>query len=75
MIALSDLIEKLGGPTAVANKRGITPPAVTNWVMRGRVAAEHQIALWSMAVDAGLDWKPEGAEGLELTRVDSERAA
>ena len=75
MITLSDLIEQLGGPTVVAARRGITPPAVTNWVSRGQVAAEHRIALWGMAVDAGLDWKPEGAEDLELVRRASSEAA
>lgn len=75
MISLAELIEGLGGATAVARERRVTPAAVTNWVMRGQVAAEHRIPLWGMAVDAGLDWKPEGAEGLELSRADGERAA
>lgn len=68
MISLAELIDGLGGPSAVAARCGITPPAVTNWVMRNQVAAEHRIAIWAMAVDAGLAWKPAGADGLELSR-------
>lgn len=68
MISLPELIAELGGATAIAGRRGITPAAVTNWVIRGQVAAEHRIALWGMAVDAGLDWRPDGADGLILSR-------
>lgn len=68
MLTLDALIEALGGPTRVAQRRGVTTAAVTNWVARGQIAAEHRIAVWGMAVDAGLDWRPEGADGLVLSR-------
>lgn len=34
------------------------------WVQRGEIPAEHRNEVWQMALDAGLDWTPPGAEGL-----------
>lgn len=38
--------------------------AVSNWLARGAVPAEHRNTVWQMALDAGIDWTPPGAEGL-----------
>ena len=61
-----ELIRSLGGPTKVAEDCGVTPQAVTNWMARGRVAAEHQVTLWRLATERGVAWTPPGAEGLKL---------
>lgn len=71
---VSELIVKLGGPTKVARALGITPPAVSNWSADGRVPPIHDVRLWRMATEAGLDWAPPGAEGLALV-VKAEVAA
>ncbi len=36
---IDDLIDALGGDTAVANWLGISQPAVANWKVRGQIAA------------------------------------
>lgn len=66
MTELRDLIKQLGGATKVAARCGVTPPAVTNWTVRGEIAAEHRITIWRLAHEAGIDWTPPGAEGLTL---------
>lgn len=58
-----ELIESLGGITAVARQLGVEPNRVNNWRRRG-VPADQHIALWRMALAAGLDWEPPGAAEL-----------
>lgn len=58
-----ELIELLGGATAVARRLGVEPNRVNNWKRRG-IPAEHHLSLWRMAILAGLGWQPPGAEGL-----------
>lgn len=76
-----DLIDALGGPAAVAAARGLSVTAVFNWCAGGAVPPRHWIALWRMAKQAGLDWRPPGTEGLDLvllpamTGDDAERPA
>lgn len=59
MALLSEL-----GRKAVAERCGVRQNAVSNWLARGELPAEHRLAVWQMALDAGLDWTPPGAEGL-----------
>ena len=66
MMPLSDLISALGGPLAVGAECGVGASAVSNWVARGSVAAEHRVTVWRMATKAGLNWAPPGCEGLRL---------
>lgn len=73
MLSLNALITGLGGATKVAQECGVLPSAVSNWVSRGAIAAEHRVTVWRLAAAAGLDWTPPGAEGLAL--VAKERAA
>lgn len=76
MLSNSDLIAKLGGPTKVAAARGVIPSAVSNWIARGVIPAEHRMAVWRMATEAGLDWAPPGAEGFALVpRAGAAQAA
>lgn len=72
-MTLADLFRQLGGHAAVAERLGLRRTAVTMWVRRGEIAAEHRNAVWQMALDAGLDWTPPGAEGLrdKLRRAPS----
>lgn len=66
MLTIPDLIAGLGGTTKVATACGIQPSAVSNWVARDSIAAQHQITIWRMAEAAGLDWAPPGAAGMAL---------
>lgn len=61
---LRDLFAGLGGQRAVATRLGVGVTAVSNWAVRGRLPAEHRLTVWQMALDAGLDWTPPGAEAL-----------
>lgn len=63
---VSELIRRLGGPTKVARVLRITTQAVSNWSAVNRVPREHDVAVWRLATEAGLDWAPPGAEGLAL---------
>lgn len=63
-MSLTELLRALGGHAAVAERLGLRRTAVTMWVQRGEIAAEHRNAVWQMALDAGLDWTPPGAEAL-----------
>lgn len=60
---LATLMAKLGRK-AVAAACGVRQNAVSNWLSRGELPAEHRLTLWQMALDAGLDWTPPGAEAL-----------
>jgi DNA-binding transcriptional regulator YdaS (Cro superfamily) len=66
MLSISDVILGLGGATRVALACGVQPSAVSNWIARGAIAAEHRVTVWRMATETGLDWAPPGAEGLAL---------
>jgi hypothetical protein len=39
---------------------------VADWQARERVPSRHWLTIWRMAREAGLDWRPPGAEGLDL---------
>lgn len=71
MITTRDLIKRLGGPTKVAAICGISAPAVTNWVARGEIAAEHRITVWRLAVEKQIDWTPPGAADLVLRKREA----
>lgn len=63
---VSDLISLLGGPAKVGRERRVTTAAVSNWSAANRVPPEHQLPLWRMATEAGINWAPPGCEGLAL---------
>jgi len=63
------LIRALGGPKAVAEACGVTMSAVGCWQVTGTIPARHWLRLWRMAKERGLDWRPPGAEGLDLVIV------
>ncbi|MBR0678099.1 helix-turn-helix domain-containing protein [Roseomonas alkaliterrae] len=63
-MVLRELVSALGGQRVVAERLGVGVTAVSNWVVRDRVPAQHRLTLWQMALDAGLDWTPPGAEAL-----------
>ena len=62
------VIAQLGGPSAVAKHLRVTPQTVTGWSTAG-IPARHWLRLWRMAKERGLDWRPPGAEGLDLVIV------
>lgn len=60
------LVEALGGPKLLAAKLGVrSAAAVCNWYNSG-IPARHHLPLWRLAQQAGVDWRPPGAEGLIL---------
>jgi hypothetical protein len=61
-MTIEDLLSALGRK-AVAATCGVGLTAVSNWPVRG-IPREHHVRVWQMALDAGLDWTPPGAEGL-----------
>jgi len=61
-----DLIRGLGGPKAVAEACGVTISAVGSWQVTGSIPARHWLRLWRMAKQRGLDWRPPGAEDLDI---------
>jgi hypothetical protein len=61
---LRDLFTALGGQRTVADRLGVGVTAVSNWSVKDRLPAEHRLTVWQMALDAGLDWTPPGAEAL-----------
>lgn len=63
-MTLAELLSELGGHAVVAERLGLRRTAVTMWVRRGEIAAEHRNRVWMMALDAGIDWTPPGAEDL-----------
>lgn len=63
---IADLIARLGGPTAVARRFGIGHTAVLHWLRTRRVPARRQLALWRLAREAGVDWRPPGAEDIDI---------
>jgi len=57
---IDELIDLVGGTTAVAAKTGVTPPAVSNWRVRGFIPPEffvifsEEARARGRAVDVGL---------------------
>lgn len=64
VMTLRDLMSRLGGQADVARRLNVTRAAVSHWVAANALPAERREAVWQMALDAGIDWTPPGAEGL-----------
>jgi len=54
-----ELIEQLGGASAIARELGVTPAAVANWATRDVPGAQH-VAVLVLAVQRGVYWRPPG---------------
>lgn len=63
-MTLRELFRQLGGQARVARSLGVVPTAVSNWAVANRLPAQHHIALWRLALKAGLPWEPPGAAEL-----------
>lgn len=70
MLSEAALIDALGGPGALGLKLGLKRSAAGNWPKRG-IPAQHQLAVWRMALDANLDWEPPGADDLRRKLAQS----
>jgi hypothetical protein len=70
-----DLIKRLGGPTVVAGKAGVTPAAVSNWSTEDKVPPRHHAVLCRLARDKGVPWVPPGFETLPELLPVAQRAA
>lgn len=60
-----DFITALGGARAVGEACGVSPTAVANWAQEG-IPARHWLTLWRLAKARGLEWRPPGAEDLDI---------
>jgi hypothetical protein len=65
-VRVDQLIDDLGGAAAIAAACRVSLPAVYNWQARNEVPSRHRLTLWRLAKERGLDWRPPGAEGLDL---------
>lgn len=65
-MSVSPIIAALGGPAALARQLGIASSAVRMWSQRQRLPQKHALAVWRLAHEAGLDWRPPGFDGIEL---------
>ncbi len=66
------MIHALGGPTVVSRRLGkVGVQAVSNWGHRDRVPPEHANAVWRLCAQAGVAWRPEGTEGLQLAPTEA----
>lgn len=61
-----DLIVTLGGISTMARVLGVTPQTVSGWQHAPTIPPRHWLTVWRMAKERGLDWRPPGAEGLDL---------
>jgi hypothetical protein len=70
-----DLIRALGGGAVVARARGVSPAAVSHWVVADDVPVAHHLALWEMALAAKLPWAPPGADAIRAQLKQQPEAA
>jgi hypothetical protein len=61
---ITELIAALGGARSLSGRLGLKASAVGMWAVRGAIPREHHLALWQMALAAGLPWQPPGAEAI-----------
>jgi DNA-binding transcriptional regulator YdaS (Cro superfamily) len=59
MDALSSAIERAGGVTALAQKLGVVPSAVTNWRRRGKVPADFACKIEGATGVAARELRPD----------------
>ena len=48
-ITIRDIVQKAGGPTAVAAALGLRQSAVSNWIARGKASRGHAASLAALA--------------------------
>jgi hypothetical protein len=58
------LIVQLGGNKEVARACAVSSQAVTAWISSDSIPREHHVTLWAMALAAGVDWEPPGADAI-----------
>lgn len=55
---IDELVLELGGDTAVANRFGLTQPAVANWKIRGHITPGWHMRLYADALSHGKTVNP-----------------
>ena len=66
-LSVRELIHAFGGPAVVGDRLGgIRADTVSMWGTRDSIPPEFHIPVWRLAQEAGIDWKPPGAEGLAI---------
>lgn len=80
--SIADLVDELGGPTALGAKLGISSEAISNWIAREAIATGWHVRLWAMVSRRGLTVDPavfnyteEEVEGLIPKRPLARRRA
>lgn len=56
--SIDELIERLGGPTVIGEKFGISQEAVSNWSVRGNIGGSRHVQLLAMTRRKGLSVNP-----------------
>lgn len=65
-VNVRDLVAAFGGAGVVAGVCGVSRQAVLNWQAADSIPARHWLRLWRLAKARGLDWRPPGAEDLDI---------
>lgn len=58
---VDELIKALGGTARVAAAAGVHPSAVSHWIAADAIPARRVFAVWELALDKGVNWRPPGA--------------
>ena len=66
----TDLIDALGGATAVAGALGLRRNTVNMWKIRQNIPPEYYLPVWKLAIASGVEWAPPQAEGFALVPAD-----
>lgn len=61
-MTVTELIAALGGASKLAERLGLLRGRVAMWSTRESIPAEHHLAVWGMALEAGLSWEPPRAD-------------
>lgn len=76
---VKELVQELGGPRAVAGLlaqlgQSVEPKAVSMWGTRDEVPGMYHVVMWRLAVQAGIEWRPPGCDGLVLMTASGDVA-
>jgi len=58
----TELVQRLGGVTRLAEQLAVKRSRVNMWVVRDAVPPDHWLPLWALALERGVPWTPPGAE-------------
>lgn len=68
----TEFLRSLGSAAAVAELLGAKRSAVSMWIVRDSIPTDYHIALWRLAQDRGLSWRPPGADSVEIINTNNQ---